>query len=580
MSKKYIFDYIVIGAGTAGGVIAKELTDDKKTSVLVLEAGTNMTNSSPSIVTALNLANDNKLSFNALSNTEQNIGRQLKLSGGRVIGGGSQHNFMTAVRGSRDLYDAWAQLVESNAWDYDSLRPLFIENETYTGMTQSTQERGSNGPIFIRQQNIPDQGLIQTLAQATSDVLDIPIVEDYNTGIRDCTFFKTQFIQQEIEDGKFVRSSTATGYLNENIVTQGNESHPDEFGVDQRKLVIFTKTTVDKILFKEKRGVNIAIGVQYVKNGVSQRSYARKGVIVSAGMFSSVILQRSGIGKSTDLAEVGISTLVENQNVGHNFQTQYAIGMGVEVETTRLLQVLSADPDQPIALGAFKKEEGLGGRRLQLIGFPLPVFIPIQDVFINKWQFNPNKQSNIMSIGMADLNPKSKGKITVAHSDPEAYPSMNFNPLENPDDLNFMIDQYIETFNIMMKARELDPNGMYKVVYPPENIFNLTNEEEKRTLLADYVKATYTNLAHYGGQCRMGKSIEDGVVNGSLNVFGAKNLKVADLSISPILPDGNTSIPAQMIGLNAVRFIQEDPCPYVVDDTEIKDYECKVIRNK
>ncbi|WP_441293655.1 GMC family oxidoreductase, partial [Bacillus cereus] len=577
---KYIFDYIVIGAGTAGGVIAKELTDDKKTSVLVLEAGTNMTNSSPSIVTALNLANDNKLSFNALSNTEQNIGRQLKLSGGRVIGGGSQHNFMTAVRGSRDLYDAWAQLVESNAWDYDSLRPLFIENETYTGMTQSTQERGSNGPIFIRQQNIPDQGLIQTLAQATSDVLDIPIVEDYNTGIRDCTFFKTQFIQQEIEDGKFVRSSTATGYLNENIVTQGNESHPDEFGVDQRKLVIFTKTTVDKILFKEKRGVNIAIGVQYVKNGVSQRSYARKGVIVSAGMFSSVILQRSGIGKSTDLAEVGISTLVENQNVGHNFQTQYAIGMGVEVETTRLLQVLSADPDQPIALGAFKKEEGLGGRRLQLIGFPLPVFIPIQDVFINKWQFNPNKQSNIMSIGMADLNPKSKGKITVAHSDPEAYPSMNFNPLENPDDLNFMIDQYIETFNIMMKARELDPNGMYKVVYPPENIFNLTNEEEKRTLLADYVKATYTNLAHYGGQCRMGKSIEDGVVNGSLNVFGAKNLKVADLSISPILPDGNTSIPAQMIGLNAVRFIQEDPCPYVVDDTEIKDYECKVIRNK
>ncbi|PGT96618.1 oxidoreductase [Bacillus cereus] len=575
-----MFDYIVIGAGTAGGVIAKELTDDKKTSVLVLEAGTNMTNSSPSIVTALNLANDNKLSFNALSNTEQNIGRQLKLSGGRVIGGGSQHNFMTAVRGSRDLYDAWAQLVESNAWDYDSLRPLFIENETYTGMTQSTQERGSNGPIFIRQQNIPDQGLIQTLAQATSDVLDIPIVEDYNTGIRDCTFFKTQFIQQEIEDGKFVRSSTATGYLNENIVTQGNESHPDEFGVDQRKLVIFTKTTVDKILFKEKRGVNIAIGVQYVKNGVSQRSYARKGVIVSAGMFSSVILQRSGIGKSTDLAEVGISTLVENQNVGHNFQTQYAIGMGVEVETTRLLQVLSADPDQPIALGAFKKEEGLGGRRLQLIGFPLPVFIPIQDVFINKWQFNPNKQSNIMSIGMADLNPKSKGKITVAHSDPEAYPSMNFNPLENPDDLNFMIDQYIETFNIMMKARELDPNGMYKVVYPPENIFNLTNEEEKRTLLADYVKATYTNLAHYGGQCRMGKSIEDGVVNGSLNVFGAKNLKVADLSISPILPDGNTSIPAQMIGLNAVRFIQEDPCPYVVDDTEIKDYECKVIRNK
>lgn len=573
VSKKYIFDYIVIGAGTAGGVIAKKLTDDKKTSVLVLEAGTNMPNSSPSILTAANLANDNKLSFNALSKTEQNIGRQLKLWGGRLIGGGSQHNFMAAVRGSRDLYDAWAKLVDNNAWNYDSIRSLFIENETYTGMTQSPQERGSNGPIFIRQQNIPDQGIIQTLAQATSDVLGIPIVEDYNTGIRDCTFFKTQFIQQEIGNGKFVRSSTATGYLNENIVTQGNESHPDEFGVGRRKLIIFAKTTVDKILFKEKKGDIIAVGVQYVRNGVSHRSYARKGVIVSTGMFSSVILQRSGIGKPTDLAEAGISTLVENQNVGHNFQTHYAVGMGVEVETTRLLQVLSADPDQPIALGAFKKDKGPGGRRLQLIGLPLPFFIPIQDVFINKWQFNPNKQSNIMSFGMADLNPKSKGKITVAHSDPEAYPSINFNPLENPDDLNFVVDQYIKTFNIMMKARELDPNGIYKVVYPPENIFNLTNEEEKRTLLADYAKATYTSFAHYGGQCKMGKSIEDGVVNESLNVFGTKNLKVADLSIAPILPDGNTSIPAQMIGLNAVRFIREDTSPYVVDDEELEDFE-------
>lgn len=267
ISKKYIFDYIVIGAGTAGGVIAKKLTDDKCTSVLVLEAGTNMPNSSPSILAAVNVANENKLSFNALSKIEENIGRQLRLLGGRVIGGGSQHNFMAAVRGSRDLYDAWAQLVESNAWNYDSIRSLFIENETYTGMTQSPQERRSNGPIFIRQQDIPDQGLIQTLAQATSDVLGIPIVEDYNTGIRDCTFFKTQFIQQEIEDGKFVRSSTATGYLNESIVTQGNESQPDEFGVDQRKLVIFAKTTVDKILFKEKKEIALQLAFNTLGTG-------------------------------------------------------------------------------------------------------------------------------------------------------------------------------------------------------------------------------------------------------------------------------------------------------------------------
>lgn len=573
MKKTIIFDYIIIGAGTAGGVIAKKLTDDKRTSVLVLEAGTNIPNPSPSIETASNLANDNNLSFNALSQTEENIGRQLKLWSGRVIGGSSQHNFMGAVRGSSDLYDEWAKLLgkKGRQWSYDNVRRLFKKNETYTGNTQSPNERGKKGPIFVRQQIIPNDGLISTLAQATSDVLGIPIVEDYNTGIRDCTFLKFQLTQQEV-DGKFVRSSTATGYLNENIVTQGNEFEPDEFGIGRRKLVILAKTTVNKILFKHKKRVNIAVGVEYVRDGVSQRSFARKGIIVSAGNFSSVILQRSGIGRSNDLATAGISTLVESPNVGYNFQTQYYVGMGVEVETNRLLQVLSADPNEPIAIGAFNKERG-PGRRLQLLGVPIPLFVPIQDVFINNWGFNPTKPSNIMSIAISDLNPSSKGTITAAHSDPEAYPSIRFNPLENPDDLNFMVDQYIETFNIMMKARELDPDGIYKVVYPTESIFHLTNEEEKRSLLADYVKASYTNLAHFGGQCKMGKRIQEGVVDGFLNVFGTKNLKVADLSVAPVLPDGNPSLAVQMIGLNAVRFIQEGSCHYVMEDKELEDFE-------
>ncbi|BDG35254.1 GMC family oxidoreductase [Saccharococcus caldoxylosilyticus] len=572
MSTKKPFDYIVIGAGTAGGVIAKELTDDKRTSVLVLEAGTNLTNelSSPSRPTSSALSTDNRFSFNILSKTQPTISSQLRLASGRAIGGSSEHNAMYAVRGSRNLYDEWADLVGSQ-WSYKNIRSLFKKNETYTGKTQDPNERGTKGPIFVRQQIIPKNGLTTILAKATSDVLDIPIVEDYNTGIRDCTFFKSQFLNKEV-DGKFVRSSTATGYLNKNIVTQGDEFDPDEFGVNGRKLVILTKTTVNKILFKQKRGVNIAIGVEFVRNGRSQRAFARKGIIVSAGNFSSVILQRSGIGRPADLGKAGIRTLVKSPNVGYNFQTHYAVGMGVEVETTRLLKVMSADPDQPFTLGAFKGEDG-GGRRLQLFGLPTPSFVPIQDVMINNWDFDPKKSSNIMSIGIFDINPKSRGTIMVAHSDPEAYPSVDLNPLGNPDDLDFMVDQYIQVFNIMKRARKLDPDGIYKVVYPPENIFHLTNEVEKRNLLANYVKASYHNLAHFGGQCRMGRNIQEGVVDGFLNVFGTKNLKVADLSICPILPDGNTSMPAQMIGLNAVRFIREDPSPYVVDDEEFEDVE-------
>ena len=104
-----------------------------------------------------------------------------------------------------------------------------------------------------------------------------------------------------MENNNLVRSSTATGYLNEDIVTQGNQFQADEFGVDKRKLIILAKTTVNKILFHQKKGIQIAVGVEFIKDGVSQTMFARKGIIVSAGQFSSVILQRSGIGKTDDL---------------------------------------------------------------------------------------------------------------------------------------------------------------------------------------------------------------------------------------------------------------------------------------
>lgn len=130
-------------------------------------------------------------------------------------------------------------------------------------------------------------------------------------------------------------------------MTQGDEFDPDEFGIGRRKLAILAKTTVNKILFEQNGGVQVAVGVEFVRNGRSQRAFARKGIFVSAGNFSSVILQRSGIGKSTDLAKAGISTLVESPNLGYNFKTQYAVGIGIEVETTRLIRVMANDPDQP-----------------------------------------------------------------------------------------------------------------------------------------------------------------------------------------------------------------------------------------
>ena len=494
--KQNVYDYIVIGAGTAGGVVAKELSDDFETSVLTLEPGTNMREelSSASNAGSGVLATDNRHSFNVMSTIEPNINSQLRISSGRAIGGSSEHNAMYAVRGSRELYDQWGKLVGPQ-WNYDHVSSLFKKNETYTGKSQEPDQRGTKGPIHVRQQIIPERenGLTKILARATSEVLNIPIVEDYNTGIKDCTFYKSQAMNKKV-NGKFVRSSTATGYLGNDVVTPGNEFQPDEFGVGGRQLTIFAKTTVNKILFKQDRGVQVAVGVEYVKNGITERAYANKGIILSAGNFSSVILQRSGIGRSTDLARIGVSTLIESPNVGHNFQAQFTGGVGVEVETSRLLELMQADPDLPFPLGAHKGEGKTGGRRLQIYSSVTPSFLPPSVVFENNWAFNRNKRTNIMSIGPFDNNPRSRGTILAAHSDPEAYPSVNLNPLQDPNDLEFMIDQYIEIYKIMKKARKLDPNGIYKVVYPSEDIFEIKNEARKRAELAKYVKS---NVSQY-----------------------------------------------------------------------------------
>lgn len=574
--KKIIFDYIVIGAGTAGGIIAKKLTDDSNTSVLVLENGINSTDqlSSPSILDSINLHSDNKFAFNLISKLEASTGLQLLTINGRVIGGSSEVNEMYAVRGSKELYDEWAVLTNEPRWSYDQVSSMFIENETYTGLTQSEIERGRKGPIFVRQQHIPSNGLIQNLADATAKVLKIDNVEDYNTGVRECTFYKAQLIQKE-EGQTITRSSTATGYLNKSIVSQGDEFKPDEVGVGERMLVILAKTTVNKILFKKKNCKMVASGVEYVRNGVCQKAFARKGVIVSAGFFSSVILQRSGIGKSDDLINAGITPLIDNPNVGYNLQTQAYAALGVEVETSQIIPVLGEDINQPIILGAFTAEDNDNskeGRRLQILGAPAPFFIPTSDVSSNGWELDlENKEINIMSFGLIDLNPRSRGTIMASHSDPEALPSFSFDSLQqDTNDLDFLVDQYINMYNIIQEARSHN-SGIKKVVYPPEDIFEITDLADKRKQLGDYVRASYSNFFHYGGQCRMADSIKDGAVRGNLDVFGTQNLKVADLSIAPILPDGNTTIATQMIGLNAVRFIQNDRNHCVLDDDDFED---------
>ena len=248
--------------------------------------------------------------------------------------------------------------------------------------------------------------------------------------------------------------------------------------------------------------------------------------------------------------------------------SHFDASMGIEVKTERLLSIMDADPDMPISLGAFA-EDAEGSRRLQLIGIAASSFLPVQEVLINNWQFDKEKSSNIMSLLLIDLNASSRGFMTINTSDPTAYPTVSLNPLTTADDLEFMVDQFIKVSQSFDLAREADPEGIYRFVYPPENIFTIPDLEEKRRILSYYIKASYSAAYHYGGQCRMALDSKEGVTDGYLNVFGTANLKVADLSVSPILPDGNTAVPSQMIALNAARFLQSEST-YVFSDNEFE----------
>ncbi|SFS61203.1 GMC family oxidoreductase [Marininema halotolerans] len=547
------FDYIIIGAGTAGSILAKELTDDRRTSVLVLEAGTNLTREtkSPSIEKAVAIWSNNKFSYDIVSKIEPVVSRQLAYYSGRVIGGSSEHNAMYAVRGSRALYNEWGKLVGPQ-WSYPQVKSLFKKNETYIGETQSPSERGRKGPVFVRQQRNPSR-LAKTFVTATSQITGAPIVEDYNTGIGECVFIKSQFTQKPV--GKtFVRSSSATGYLNRKIVTQGNQFKPNEVGIN-RKLLILCKATANKVLMRNAGGKLTAYGVQFVQDGVSKTAYCNKEVIVCAGIWSSIILQRSGIGDKKPLLEAGIKPIVHNPNVGYNMQSHYWISMGIEVKTDQLLEVIDAEPDQPLVFGAFLNM-GARTRKLQLQGSANPALLPNQDVLANNWEFNRNSPTNIMSLGLFNNAPPKSGFTLVAHSDPEAYPIVQFNALTNRNEMEFVIDSYLEVYKIIQQAKRLDPNGVYNIVYPPEDIFTIPDITEKRNTLFQYAKASLNNIYHYAGQCRMSRTIHDGVTDGFLNVFHVNRLRVADLSISPEIPDGNTCLPSMMIGLNATRIIK------------------------
>ncbi|MDF2803727.1 MAG: dehydrogenase [Anaerocolumna sp.] len=509
-----IFDYIIIGTGPSGAVMAKTLSDNPNISVLVLEAGDNNTNELP----IQTISNETwryfpRYFWQGRTVLQQHVNNKLfNWTTGRTLGGGSSVNGGQYVRPSIYTMNAWEESF-GPLWSFSNAVNSFVNLENYYGETSSPLARGYNGPIDVSQipEHIP--ALTQKLTNALSIGTGYPIILDYNDPNTPVgAFYQWQLYQQP--DGN--RESSATAFLSSEVMT------PDGYGVNGRQLRVLMEATALRILFDENK---VAIGVTFLLDGYCYVAYASIKVIISANINSSQLLMLSGIGPTELLEFVGVPTLVNSPRVGDNLANHLINTVTFSVNDSDLNEFL-VDPNPLYAGGAFVPtpftEED---RDVQLIGEIINGFLTLYVIY---------------------LNPKSKGSIQAQNNDPLKIVLADYNFLSSQLDMD-MIKDIFRTYVVKIAAAlsAIDPS--YQLVSP--SIETINND----TLLENFIRSNSSQSYHEQSFNIMADSIEEGVVNSKGEVFGVKNLIVADCSIVPYTIDGNNSATAYLIGYNIAK---------------------------
>ncbi len=516
--KKGVYDYIIIGNGTAGAVLAAELSKDKKHSVLVLETGPNLSDDpevlDPNIFDyALDLTLNPKYALTYPILLSNGFLQTLTYSEGRMWGGSSAHNYLLTVHGTPDLYNSWAQASGSSRWAFSNLLPVIRNVETYTpnGTSANLLERGNHGPIYVTQNPPVDTN---PLAIGISNATGAPLVSDYNDPTEGNTGVSAY--QQFITPPPFShRSFSINGYLPESVVT------PEGRGRHGRKLRIVSHANVSRILFDG----NKAIGIECVVSGNNEevhRAYAKKKVILCAGGINSpAILQRSGIGDATLLTSLDIPVIVDNPNVGANLSNQPGciVFLG-GTSSDNVFSMINASP-----------------------------YYPNDDVRRIQYLTNPGEGA-ILSYGFV-MDPQSRGSVEIVNKDPFTYPLVDLNmysdgPVTQPGTDLYTIVSFLKI------VQDIAADAGMTVLSPTPSDYGLGDAG-----LAQFAQSNPNIIItdHISGTCRMATTAEDGVVDGNLHVFGTEHLMVVDLSVAPQQPDGNPCFPVYVIANEAAKII-------------------------
>lgn len=538
MSQSQSHDYIVIGAGSAGCVLANRLSADPDRSVLLLEAGGKDRNPLFRLPMLMGKLFQSGI-YNWHYHTEPEPylnGRSVYWPRGKVLGGSSTINGMLYVRGNRRDYDRWAQLGLPG-WSYEEVLPAFRRSEGH--IQRKDDFHNSEGELTVcraRGSNPLHEVFIEAGTQAGH-----PKNDDFN-GEEQEGFGRFDFT---IRDGK--RWSTSRAFLKP---------------VQQREnLHVETGALTHRIIVENDR----AVGVEYSQDGQTKRVYANREVILSAGTVNSPqILLLSGIGPADELAALGIDTVHDLPGVGKNLQDHVDCVMSWEcLKPVTLYDDLRADKLMvsmaqgllfgrgivttfPYEGGAFMKtHEGLESPDIQLH------FMPALEKTANLHFPNPfrkkadteNNHGFTMRVG--PVNPESRGEITLHSSDPTQAPKILANYLKSDFDIRTMIEGIRMTREVIAQ-KAFDPYRGQELAPGPDC-------ESEADLIA-WLRATAMTTFHPVGTCKMGTDPQ-AVVDARLNVHGIAGLRIADASVMPIISSGNTNAPAIMIGERAADFI-------------------------